>query len=61
MTITEADAVNKMLTTLVATLDDQPVPGEVVDAAVTLADRANKALGAGWTGERIRRALNGGG
>lgn len=55
MTITEANDVNTLLRGVL----DQAVDDELLDAAKRLADRANKALGAGYTGETFEAALLG--
>lgn len=62
MNITEATAVNVVIDRLV---DLRVMRGvthtscpEVVTAAALLADKANKALGAGLTGDKVREALS---
>lgn len=70
MNITEANAVNVVLRNLLdrhrfeeeeaASPEDLfPEPPELIDAAAMLADRANKTLSAGLTGDQVRRQLDG--
>ena len=68
MNITEANAANVVLRELIARhqLEEEeaaspddlwPESAALVDAAALLADRANKALGAGLTGQQVRASL----
>lgn len=56
MNVTEANAVNRLLDGLLG-LNDPTSAEEITDAAVLLADRAYKALGAGLTGDQVRTHL----
>jgi len=62
MTISEASAVNVLLSRLYGPLDRRegampPSEETIEQAAVYLADRASKALMAGWDGNRVRQAI----
>lgn len=61
MNITEANAVNTLLHNILDLPDHngQPTPLQrAEDAAALLADRANKALGAGLTGQQVRNQFD---
>lgn len=56
MTITEANAVNKLLSTVLAVGD--PVPyDDLRAAAVLLAGKAHKALAAGLTSDQVQNLM----
>jgi hypothetical protein len=60
MTISEASAVNVLLSYILggsSAGDVKPERESVEQASVYLADRAVKALGAGWSGDRVSHRL----
>lgn len=56
LTISEASAVNVLLSRLLAGIDGPPAD-ETEEAMILLADHAYKPLGAGWDGARVRAAV----
>lgn len=58
MTIGEASAVNTLASWILGTTNvkgPSPSNEQCIDALLYLTERANKALGAGWSPEMIRR------